>query len=161
MIRGRMRLSCPSCEASYELPETMFLTGPRMVRCVRCSHAWLGGAPEPEAPAPAEAATPDPDAAPPATTEAGEPQGNGRLASKLRRRGASTSEPPAPFPKLDMDLGPAPPPKAGMAVVAGWVLTVLFLLAAGWGGVEYRADIMAAWPESARLYDALGIGPES
>lgn len=158
-----MRLSCPSCEASYEIPETMFLTGPRMVRCVRCAHSWLAGAPEPEPPAAAEAeaATPEPDAATQAATEAGETTGNGRLASKLRRRGASVAEPPAPFPKLDMDLGPAPPPPAGMAVVAGWVLTVLFLLAAGWGGLEYRADIMAAWPESARLYDALGIGPES
>jgi predicted Zn finger-like uncharacterized protein len=154
-----MRLSCPSCEAGYELPETMFLTGPRMVRCVRCAHSWLAGAPEPDPPAAAEAAMPDPEAAPPAP-EAGETQGNGRLASKLRRRGASAAEPPAPFPKLDMDLGPAPPPPAGMAVVAGWVATVLFLLAAGWGGLEYRADIMAAWPESARLYDLLGLTQE-
>jgi predicted Zn finger-like uncharacterized protein len=155
-----MRLSCPSCEAGYELPETMFLTGPRMVRCVRCAHSWLAGAPEPDPPAAAEAAaaTPENDSA--QHPEGAETAGNGRLASKLRRRGASTSEPPAPFPKLDMDLGPAPPPPAGMAVVAGWVATVLFLLAAGWGGLEYRADIIAAWPESARLYDALGIGAE-
>jgi predicted Zn finger-like uncharacterized protein len=153
-----MRLTCPACEASYELPETMFLTGPRMVRCVRCSHSWLAGVPEPEAP-PAEAVAAESPAAAAATegAETTEATAGGRLGSKLRRRGPAT-EPPPPIPKLDMDMGPAPPPKAGALVLAGWVATAVVLALGAWLGLEFHQDIMAAWPASARLYGLLGIG---
>ncbi len=41
--------------------------------------------------------------------------------------------------------------------LAGWVLTVLILGAAGWGAVVKRTDIMRAWPNSERAYAAIGL----
>jgi len=64
-----MILACPSCQARYLVPVAHFATGPRMVRCARCTHAWIAEIPpEPgemraeqlSALAPAEAAKPLP-----------------------------------------------------------------------------------------------------
>jgi predicted Zn finger-like uncharacterized protein len=145
-----MRLVCPECEASYELPETMFLTGPRMVRCVRCSHAWLGGVPTPEVTAPAEAVVAAPGA------EDGMDTLATRRQSPLRRRAAPAPTEAGPIAPLDMGLDPPTTPRTGMWVLAGWVFTLVFLAAAGWGGWLYRDDSIEAWPASARLYEVLG-----
>jgi predicted Zn finger-like uncharacterized protein len=152
----RMRLSCPECDAGYELPETMFLTGPRMVRCVRCSHAWLAGKVEasavPEAP-PAQA-----DPAPAGTeAEAEAEAGPARRQSPLRRRAATPApQEAAPIAPFDMGLDPPTRPRTGMWVLAGWVFTFVFLGAAGTGCWLYQDDIIQAWPASARLYEVLG-----
>lgn len=41
-----MRLDCPNCAASYDVPDTL-LPGRRAVRCARCGHQWAYAAPEP------------------------------------------------------------------------------------------------------------------
>jgi predicted Zn finger-like uncharacterized protein len=147
-----MRLSCPECDASYELPETMFLTGPRMVRCVRCSHAWLGGVVEPAA-APPE---PPPAQAEPAKTDAETEAEPARRQSPLRRRAAPAPQEAGPITPFDMGLDPPTSPRTGMWVLAGWVFTFVFLGAAGAGCWLYQDDIIQAWPASARLYEVLG-----
>lgn len=150
-IPHRMRLSCPECDAGYELPETMFLTGPRMVRCVRCAHAWLAGVVEPP-----EA---KPDATAPAALDAeadaeAEPA---RRQSPLRRRAAAPApQEAAPIAPFDMGLDPPTGPRTGMWVLAGWLFTFVFLGAAGIGCWLYQDDIIQAWPASARLYEVLG-----
>lgn len=158
-IPSRMRLSCPECDASYELPETMFLTGPRMVRCVRCSHAWLAGAVE---------VSPTPEAAPEsaepamAETEAETDSGLVRRQSPLRRRAATPApQEAAPIAPFDMGLDPPTSPRTGMWVLAGWVFTFVFLGAAGTGFWLYQDDIIEAWPASVRLYEVLGARQSS
>ena len=49
-----MRLICPSCTAAYDVPDDRLGTGPRRLRCTRCTHQWtLQPAPAPLPPAPA------------------------------------------------------------------------------------------------------------
>jgi predicted Zn finger-like uncharacterized protein len=141
-----MRISCPQCAADYELPETLFLTGARKVRCVKCGHSWMASAPT-AAPSPTPA--PPPDAPPPDTVAEEAPA---RRASPLRRRPAV--EPPVPQPELA--IAPPAPPRGGSVLAAAWVASIVLLAGCGWAGWEYRADVMAAWPASTRLYQALG-----
>lgn len=143
-----MQLSCPSCGAQYELPESLFLTGPRKVRCVKCAHAWMAGERSAE---PAAAAKPEaPPAALVAEAEADAPS---RRPLPLRRR-MPPAEPPIAVP--DLALGLPPRRKAGRGVAVAWAASLLLLAVGGWAGWEYRADVMAAWPASARLYGAIG-----
>jgi len=146
-----MRLSCPSCGAEYELPDTLFLTGPRKVRCVKCAHSWMAGdrTAEPAAAAKPEAAP----AAPAAEAEADAPS---RRPLPLRRR-MPPAEPPTAVP--DLALGLPPRRKAGRGVAVAWAASLLLLAVGCWAGWEYRTDVMAAWPASARLYGALGGRP--
>lgn len=43
-----MRIACPNCAAEYEVPESLLATGPRLLRCARCSHQFQAALPEPE-----------------------------------------------------------------------------------------------------------------
>jgi predicted Zn finger-like uncharacterized protein len=156
-----MRLSCPSCGAGYDLPETLFLTGPRKVRCVKCGHAWMAGersAAEAAAgqaaagqAAAGEAAPPAVAAAPAKPDDAAEEPARRPL--PLRRR-APPPDPPAPVP--DLSLAPPAAPRAGAGVMVAWAASLLILGAGCWAGWEYRASVIEAWPASARLYSALG-----
>ena len=47
-----MRITCPACNASYEVPDAMLVAG-RAVRCARCMREW-----EPLLPPPAPAEAP-------------------------------------------------------------------------------------------------------
>ena len=140
-----MQLSCPSCGAQYELPESLFLAGPRKVRCVKCAHAWMAGD---RSAAPADAAKPE--TPPAAETEADTPA---RRPLPLRRR-TPPAEPPTAVP--DLALGLPPRRKAGRGVAVAWAASLLLLAVGCWAGWAYRADVMAAWPPSVRLYGALG-----
>ena len=144
-----MRLSCPSCGAEYELPETLFLTGPRKVRCVKCAHSWMAGEREPEPPAaPAENA--DAAASPAGADAAIEP--GPRRPLPLRRRAAAEAPPPSP----DLALLPPEPPAASRALLAAWVASFAVLIGGGWAGWTWREAVMHAWPASTHLFTALG-----
>jgi hypothetical protein len=39
----------------------------------------------------------------------------------------------------------------------GWVASLVVLLLLGWMAFAFRADVIAAWPASARLFAALGL----
>lgn len=79
----------------------------------------------------------------------------------------STFEPPHTFEQLSTSepaAVPAPPPsfaarirRADAAVLAGWVASLVLLVALGWGSVRWRNDVMHAWPPSERLYAVLGL----
>jgi outer membrane biosynthesis protein TonB len=75
-------------------------------------------------------------------------------------------EPAVPAPAAPLSAGPpayimsqpsAPAFDARAVAAAGWVLTVVILVAAGWGVVAKREQIMRAWPNSERAYAALGL----
>ena len=146
-----MRIVCPSCQAAYEVPEKLLSGAPRKVRCARCGDAWV-----PETVAvlvlPAEEA-------PPAEL-APEPEPEPVPASPLR---PEASPPPAAIVPLVADrLVPEPdeaPPRRGKPVLAAiaWAVSVVLLAGAGWAAVAWRAEIMASWAPSRRLFMLLGL----
>lgn len=159
-----MRIVCPSCQAAYEVPDKLLSSGPRKVRCAKCGGDWMAEA-EPE-PAPAtgeaepdmppaaprapEGLPPDddePDLPPPPVVPLMQPAGGG---------------PDAVVPRAEEKLAPAPGerPSRKLAIVAGlaWLASVAVLAGAGWAAVAFRAEVMAAWAPSRRLFALLGLG---
>lgn len=165
-----MRIVCPSCQATYEVPEATLARGPRMVRCARCGSEWT---PQPLTPPPAP---------PPAPL------------SEPRAPAPPMAKPAAPLPEPEMEAAPEPNvrqlPAAGRAeprlssyrprgeagdederlppqdyesfrsnrpALIGWALSLLLLVALAWAAVTWRAQVMAAWPPSQRVYAALGL----
>ncbi len=154
-----MRITCPDCGASYDVPETLLAAG-RPVRCARCSGEWVplaeaapdaeadgvdgggveaGGAPEPAWPAqPVGEAT---LAGPVAPSEA---------APRLVAMSPPAWRSPAP-------AAPSGRPRGQRLAVAGWAATAVVLAAALWGAYVARVPVMRAWPPSTRFYAALGL----
>jgi predicted Zn finger-like uncharacterized protein len=126
-----MRISCPFCEAAYDVPASV-IQARRRLRCARCQSDW-----SPQAESSAEPVPPEPAPlaiAPPAVAV-------------------------APAERLAPEVPPAPPPAGAPAwlVLAAWVLSFALLGAAGWGAVTWRQPVMQAWPASVRLYAVLGL----
>lgn len=165
-----MRIVCPHCEATYEIPDAML--GRRAVRCARCGETWhpsppAGAAAEAGLPAPAPSAPPvaaslmPVDEAPPVAAHTGASPAYGA---------------PDTLPDLDLDhdeprlvAGQRAPRRRGLAgrlpprlpvdapIWAGWIATALVLSWLAWGAYTYRARVMEVWPPSIRLYAALGL----
>jgi hypothetical protein len=57
---------------------------------------------------------------------------------------------------------PQPPPRGRLALAAAWTVSLLVALGLLAAAYVWRADIMAAWPPSTRLYAAFGLadGPQ-
>lgn len=155
----RMRIVCPSCQAAYEVPDKLLSSGPRKVRCAKCGKDWMA---EAEAPAP-----PPVDAAPlpvPRPPEALPPEDEEDLPPPPTMAAAPPDAPPVGpvVPRAEEKLVPeaGDRPSRALAVVAGlaWLASVGVLVAAGWAAVAFRADVMAAWAPSKRLYALLGLG---
>ncbi|WP_270938845.1 hypothetical protein, partial [Falsiroseomonas oryzae] len=54
-------------------------------------------------------------------------------------------------------LPPPEPERSPAALAAVWLLSLALVGAAGWAMWHYRAEITAAWPPAARLYQAIGL----
>jgi predicted Zn finger-like uncharacterized protein len=126
-----MRITCPSCQAAYEVPDSVLIPG-RKVRCARCRATW--------APEAAEAGQPELRPTELATVPVIEPT---PLFNELFTK-------PAEMP----DSGSAG--RVRPAVLAGWAASFLLLGALGWSAVTYRQPIMRVWPPSQPAYAALG-----
>jgi len=122
-----MRIVCPSCAASYDVPDGL-LAGRKAVRCARCGEQWTP--PPADEPAPPEG-FPDPVRPVFVTPEVATPLA--RLA------------PPAAMPRRSTGLRLA------------WVASVVILVAALVAGVVWRDRIAQVWPPSLRVYAALGL----
>ncbi|MFC3123998.1 zinc-ribbon domain-containing protein [Pseudoroseomonas globiformis] len=108
-IASRMRLECPACTATYDVPDSM-ASSPRELRCALCGHRWRpaaempasrAGAPEPRLPQrndPGRAAPEEVSVPPPVTVRL--PPATGL----------------APSPAAAIGISPAPPPP-GAAMV--------------------------------------------
>ncbi len=142
-----MRISCPDCAASYEVPDAMLSAG-REVRCARCGRSWT----------PAGASLPPPTAAPaprPAPVAPPEPA-------------AGPAPMPEPVPPPAAALAPvaAPPPAATAAspprgderrLALAWSGS-LALLALGLSGLMvFRVEVAALWLPAVRLFRAIGL----
>jgi predicted Zn finger-like uncharacterized protein len=156
-----MRIVCPGCGATYDVPEALLGTGGRTVRCARCSSEWT--------------ASPIPSDAPPAPVPTGEM--DDPFAETMRRdideAMADDEQPPdmtdprvtglRPRPIRRPSAPPAlPPPESSRPVsaalaIAAWAASLLVLAAAGAAAVAWRTEVMAAWPPSERVYAAIGL----
>ncbi len=123
-----MRLTCPACAASYNVPDAMLGAG-RQMRCARCGHDWFAtpaqGIIEPTLPQPA----PEPEPAPVSITV----------------------PPPAPPPP------PEPPQRrAGLALPLAWAASLAAV--GGWLAVTilWRSAIAEAWPPFTRVVTWFG-----
>jgi predicted Zn finger-like uncharacterized protein len=154
-----MRIVCPACQAAYEVPDKLLTGGARRVRCARCGGDWVPepvAAPMAQLAPPVEPEPPDVEEAPPPAlpVKAAEPEPEPDLPVRM---------PVAPAGKrVEEKLAPEPPVRAarGMTVVAGlaWAASLALLGAGAWAGIAFRADVMAAWAPSRRLYVLLGLG---
>ena len=136
-----MILTCTSCDTRYSVDGSKFPAAGRTVRCAKCGNSWHqpGEAPE----QPAEPPVPADEIA--AEAPVSEPADAG--ISPIRDFAPPPSaaiEPPAPLaPKL--------------AIVAGWVGLFAVVLLIGFAAVKYRQHIASIWPQSAGVYNGLGL----
>jgi predicted Zn finger-like uncharacterized protein len=152
-----MRIACPSCKAEYDVPETM-LAGRNAVRCARCGEEWrpLGIDPAEALPAVIPAESPAMSHAAPATMEPEAedehfaPADDGAIPLTVPSLFVPPRTPRAVLPK-------APPRRRGGGIVGGWIVTIVILVALGYGAYAWRDRMMEAWPPSTRLYAALGL----
>lgn len=139
-----MRIVCPTCSASYEVPDQL-MTGGRVVRCVRCSGEWTpvspAEPPEPERPPLIESE------APPPPPSAPEPE-DSRVIGEVRRSAMArlAAQPATRRPSFGLRLA-----------WAGSIVVFILLIAMAFA---WRSEIIALWPPSARAYSALGLHPE-
>lgn len=132
-IGGPMRITCPSCSAGYEVPDSLLPAG-RIVRCARCGSEWTPVAVTAVAAggdAPAEEALPAAEEA--ATWSIARQSAMDRLAANPARTPS----------RLPLRLA--------------WAASVLVLVLAIWAAFAWRADIATAWPPSGRVYALFGF----
>lgn len=158
-----MRISCPNCEAAYDVPETALASGPRRLRCAKCGHqfqaALPGTAPSRAEPPPVPVATVEP--AQPAVSIPNPPPP--RLAEKLATEKPPRPEPaptlpPMPHNRAQGRLRDAPSSPPDRFALAGWLLTIAVLGVAGYAAYAFRVEIVTAWPPALRVYALLGLG---
>jgi predicted Zn finger-like uncharacterized protein len=132
-----MIVSCPSCSARFRVADELIGADGRLVRCGRCAYSWHQ-MPMPDTPLPLELSEPLPEQMPPPL-----PPRDAAPLRPERRRG----EEKAYFEKQ----------RRRGSGFGGWLLFLLVLAAIAGAGWYWRNDIVAAVPESARVYKWLGI----
>ena len=127
-----MLITCPNCEAGYEVPDHLLAGEGRRLRCKSCMEEWravLLSEPEPDSPEP--------------NVTAAEP--------------TVTPEPPEPNAAPPVaDGGPARRHRLPwLAPAAAWAASLVILVSGGAATFHWRADITAAWPASERVLGRL------
>ena len=147
-----MRIDCPSCAASYDVPDAK-LAGRKTVRCVRCGHQWVPGpvlAPADPPPAALPHAAPWPDSEP-SDSERPDPE---RPDPERGGRGRAQTAADASRSRL---ASPATPPTSRFGLRLAWAASGLMLAMALAVAFVWRAEVVRAWPPSLRVYAALGL----
>ncbi len=105
-----MRVSCPSCQTEYDVPDAALAGRTRTLRCVTCGNQWVAGPLPVETPAAAVMPPPSPPPMPAATTA--------ELAYINRPRPVETAAPARPVPRETPipAYAPASSPKRPMPV---------------------------------------------
>jgi predicted Zn finger-like uncharacterized protein len=158
-----MKIVCPSCAATYEVPEAV-LAARRPVRCARCGNNWTPGGEAEEAPAPepvAEVASqmpvvPAPPAVAPPVTVAAPPETRREALAEVAVA-APAVQPQRAAPVVaakSVDpaemVGDKPP-------LTGWIISIAVLVSLAAGSLVFREPIMHAWPASKRAYGWVGL----
>jgi predicted Zn finger-like uncharacterized protein len=138
-----MILTCPACSTRFALDAHALGTAGRRVRCGSCRHVWHAAAPEVEEKT-AEAAA---ARSAPATPAPAEP---------FRARIAAAGEGAPPRPPVPSSRDTRVPRRTSAAGLAWSALALVVIVVIG-GAVVAKDEILAAWPESARIYAAFGM----
>ncbi len=146
-----MRIICPSCQATYEVPETL-LAGGKAARCARCGTEWMPLPATAPAAADSPPRAPEPEAAA-GTEDTGEPAEEALRPAPAWPRSIDSIDDDRPPPRDD-EIDLAPP---GRSVMIAWIISLLIIAALIWAAFAFRAEVMGAWPPSARLYAAIGL----
>jgi predicted Zn finger-like uncharacterized protein len=136
-----MRIVCPSCQATYDVPDATLGAAPRKVRCAKCDMVW-GVDPAPE---PAMTANEHDDAhlPPPVAITP-------RLAEPIPE--------PAPIAASHRLPTTHKSSRSAIAPAIAWLVSIAVLVAAAWTVIVWRVPIMQFWAPSQRLYRWLGLG---
>lgn len=148
-----MRIVCPSCSAAYDVPDSL-VTAARIVRCARCGGEWTpvqAGAAEPE-PAPPPMGDPQPPVP-------GEPAVTAALRVPAADNSPATEAPPPRLSAMDRLALHAAWPPSRLQLRMAWAASLALLAFLGWAAYAWRAQIVEAWPPSARMYAAFGMQP--
>ena len=150
----RMLIQCPDCAAAFEVPERLLVDPTRPLRCSQCRTVF----PIPESAAPKTKGweRAEPVAAPPPR-----PPPAARPVAEQEPPAAQAMAPEAPAEPLVARDSPPEPANDGVSsrrLRAAWVASILVLILGGVGAIAKRAEIMEAWPPSARVFSALGLG---
>ena len=141
-----MRIVCPYCSTAYDVPDGL-LNGRKAVRCARCAQEWQPAASAFAPPTQKHGLAPPEIAAPPRPVIV-----ENRPAERWTMAGGALA--------IDRLMAPPAPPPTSLALRLAWLGSIILVLLLLCAGYVWRADVMAAWPPSARLYAALGLaGP--
>jgi predicted Zn finger-like uncharacterized protein len=123
-----MRIVCPSCQATYDVPDATLGAAPRKVRCAKCDMADEHD----------DAHLPPPVAITP------------RLAEPIPE--------PAPIAASHRLPTTHKSSRSAIAPAIAWLVSIAVLVAAAWTVIVWRVPIMQFWAPSQRLYRWLGLG---
>ncbi len=143
-----MRIVCPNCQATYEVPDSL-LAGGKAVRCARCGTEWAPLSPAAAPPPPVPPERPEP---PPTVAPTDHPRVEPRLSGYRPRNVDSADDARLPPRDDEIDLAP----RRGGALL-GWLVSLAILALLIWAAFAFRSNVMGAWPPSARLYAMLGL----
>jgi predicted Zn finger-like uncharacterized protein len=151
-----MLLTCPSCETRYQVDEAAIdRAAGRQVRCANCGYLWHF-APSLEEHAPQSAT------ARPTAGSARPPAGSTTAAAQamMADAGVLEADPASPF-ATPLDLGSAAAPAVGRMgpglrglLQLGAVLIVAAVIVVP---ILARNTVVESWPESAKVYNAVGL----
>ena len=156
-----MIVTCPSCETSFAVDESLLGPRGRKVRCGECAHRWH------QLPEAADAAAPQ---APPAAAPEPAPEPPAEIAEESPAEPEVTESAPA----QDEQDEPAPPPVRGPKLfepeeedilddgdrrfaVLGWSIFLIVFVLIGCGFYFGQKQIVAFEPRFQKLYDLVGL----
>jgi predicted Zn finger-like uncharacterized protein len=143
-------MSCPHCNAEYDLPESLIGAG-RKVRCAVCRNPWMAALPEPEV-----TMAPDSGLARHTGSETARIAGEFTGFAGEGGIGGMWSAPAAGTDAAYLGLTAARPPSRTGAALA-WLATFAVLAAAALSAWRWQAALIAAWPPSQRLFDQVAL----
>ncbi len=149
-----MRIVCPSCSAAYDVADPLLTPG-RTVRCTRCGEEWVAF--KAEAPLVKVEAPPAKVEAPPVEVEA--PGVTEPEPEELSTEAPEEREPDSRrLTAMDRLAQPMPLRSSGGAALRiAWLASIAVILGLLWGAYAWRADVMADWPPSIRVYSLFGL----
>ncbi|MBC6405883.1 MAG: zinc-ribbon domain-containing protein [Rhodospirillales bacterium] len=169
-----MIVTCPSCKSRFRIADDALGDKGRQLRCSRCQYSWFESLELPPAvPSPEGFAAQQPPAvSPPPSTHHAPPVTPPPLRPEPTRTAPNPpqlSRPPlqAPLRPLSRDLLPEGSGDTGTRDTgawrraAGWILLTVVLAAVLAGGWFFRDRVVAVIPESARIYQFLGLDLQS
>lgn len=138
-----MIITCPSCSARFRVADEQIGPEGRVVRCGRCAYSWHQ-MPVPPEPMPLELSEPLAEEPP--------------LRQQSRREEVYEPEPRYAEGNRGLPVDRQRfRPKRRRSHLAGWLILLLVLAGLAAAGWYWRDKVVAAVPETAKIYDWLGI----